>query len=127
MAEVEERFAPLPVLRAPLREDEVVGLARLAEHGAELFGGRDPAAVLSTGARLRFARRGRAASASSSRSRTPRPARSTSRSARVRSSSRRAAMRRTVPLPRPLARAALASAKLAAGMLVVHFEPEAGA
>ena len=51
LAEVEERFAPLPVLRAPLREDEVIGARRLAEHGAALFGARDPAARLSAGSR----------------------------------------------------------------------------
>jgi len=33
-------------------------------------------------------------------------------------------VRRSVPLPRPLARSALASARLAAGMLVVRFVPE---
>jgi arsenite-transporting ATPase len=55
-AEVEELFAPLPVLGAPLREDEVTGIAALAAHGEELFGERAPEAVLSRAARLRFAR-----------------------------------------------------------------------
>ena len=125
-AEVEERFAPLPVLRAPLREDEVVGLARLAEHGAELFGARDPAAVLSAGTRLRFA-----AEPGGYRLELPLPH---AEAGAVDVAKREGALfvstgtlRRTVALPRPLARAALASAKLSAGMLVVRFEPEAGA
>jgi arsenite-transporting ATPase len=125
VAEVEERFAPLPVLRAPLREDEVVGVLRLAEHGAELFGARDPAGVLSEGSRLRFA-----AEAGGFRLELPLPH---AEAGAIDVAKREGAlfvssggMRRTVPLPRPLARAALASAKLAAGMLVVHFVPEAG-
>jgi arsenite-transporting ATPase len=126
VAEVEERFAPLPVLRAPLREDEVVGLERLAEHGAELFGARDPAGVLSAGSRLRFAAEG-----GGYRLDLPLPhAVAGSIDVAKREGAlyvSTGAMRRTVPLPRPLARAALASAKLAAGMLVVRFEPEAGA
>jgi hypothetical protein len=114
------------VLRAPLREDEVVGLARLAEHGAELFGARDPAAVLSAGTRLRFA-----AERGGYRLELPLPH---AEAGAVDVAKREGALfvstgalRRTVALPRPLARAALASAKLSAGMLVVRFEPEAGA
>jgi arsenite-transporting ATPase len=56
LAEVEALFAPLRVLRAPLREDEVTGPAALARHGAELFEGADPGAVLSSAPRVRFER-----------------------------------------------------------------------
>lgn len=56
--EVEALFAPLPVLRAPLAEDEVVGPEALRRHGERLYGEGDPAAVLGGGARLRFARDG---------------------------------------------------------------------
>jgi hypothetical protein len=56
--EVEEAFAPLPVLAAPLQDDEVTGLERLAAHGRELFAGCDPDARLCTAERLRFARDG---------------------------------------------------------------------
>ena len=54
--EVEETFDPLPVLRAPLFEDEVRGLAQLAELGRTLFAGVEPDAVLCGSARVRFAR-----------------------------------------------------------------------
>jgi len=54
--EVEALFAPLPLLLAPLREDEVTGLASLAQHGQELFASHDPAAVLAARTRVRFGR-----------------------------------------------------------------------
>jgi arsenite-transporting ATPase len=54
--EVEEAFAPLPVLRSLLREDEVVGIPDLLQHGAEIFADADPAARLSTSPRVRFER-----------------------------------------------------------------------
>ena len=54
--EVEETFDPLPVLRAPLFEDEVRGLERLAELGRTLFADAEPDAVLCGSARVRFAR-----------------------------------------------------------------------
>jgi arsenite-transporting ATPase len=124
LAEVEDRFAPLPVLRAPLREDEVIGVARLAEHGAELFAGRDPAALLSLGAGLRFARDG-----AGFRLELPLP-HAGAGAVEVAKRERElfvaaGGLRRCVPLPRPLARAALVKASLAAGRLVVRFEPEA--
>jgi arsenite-transporting ATPase len=56
--EVEESFAPLPVLTAPLQPDEVLGVAALAEHGATVFGERDPAGLLSTHAGLVLRREG---------------------------------------------------------------------
>jgi arsenite-transporting ATPase len=54
--EVESWFAPLPVFRAPLQDDEVVGLDRLAVHGRALFGQGSPADVLSRAQPVRFAR-----------------------------------------------------------------------
>ncbi len=56
--EVEDGFAPLPVLAAALQDDEVTGLERLAAHGRELFAGCAPDARLCTMERLRFARDG---------------------------------------------------------------------
>jgi len=56
LREVEELFAPLPVLPAPLQDDEVTGLDRLAAHGAALFGERAPEAVLSRAPRVEFER-----------------------------------------------------------------------
>jgi arsenite/tail-anchored protein-transporting ATPase len=123
VAEVEELFAPLPVLRAPLREDEVVGLARLTEHGAELFAARDPAALLAPPERLRFAKE-----EGGYRLELPLPH---ADPGAIEVAKREGALfvaaggvRRSVPLPRPLARSALASARLAAGILVVRFVPE---
>jgi arsenite-transporting ATPase len=56
LAEVEARFAPLPVLRAPLAPDEVIGVPALARHGEALFGERAPDAVLCRERGLRFVR-----------------------------------------------------------------------
>src|SRR4051812_44830880 len=43
---VEEAFAPVPVLRAPFFEQEVIGPAMLARLGAEVFGSHEPQTVL---------------------------------------------------------------------------------
>jgi arsenite-transporting ATPase len=43
---VDEAFAPVPVLRAPFFEQEVVGKEMLDRLGTEVFGDRDPADVL---------------------------------------------------------------------------------
>jgi arsenite-transporting ATPase len=56
LAEVEGLFSPLPVFRAPLQDDEVVGLERLAAHGRALFGDTASDAVLSNAQAVRFAR-----------------------------------------------------------------------
>jgi arsenite-transporting ATPase len=53
-AEIGAHFDPLPVLGAPLAEDEVTGLAALTEHGENLFGVLDPAARLCAAPRIRF-------------------------------------------------------------------------
>jgi arsenite-transporting ATPase len=52
--EVEEAFAPLACLVAPLAADEVRGIEALAEHGELLFGDLDPAARLGESPRMRF-------------------------------------------------------------------------
>jgi arsenite-transporting ATPase len=54
--DVEELFAPHPVLVAPLQDDEVTGLTRLAQLGAQLFAGAAPDAMLSCAEQLRFDR-----------------------------------------------------------------------
>lgn len=53
--EVESAFAPLPVLAAPLRDDEVIGVAALQAHGDALFERCEPDAILGVRARVRFA------------------------------------------------------------------------
>ena len=47
--EVEEAFAPLPILKAPLMEQEVLGLAMLERFGDAVYGTLDPTAVLHEG------------------------------------------------------------------------------
>jgi len=56
--EVEEIFAPHPVLVAPLQDDEVTGLERLSLLGEQLFAGLEPDARLSLAPRVRFERDG---------------------------------------------------------------------
>jgi arsenite-transporting ATPase len=46
LEDVQDAFAPVPVLRAPYFEEEVVGGPMLDRLGARVFEGRDPAAVL---------------------------------------------------------------------------------
>jgi len=57
-AEVARCFAPLPVLEAPLAEQEVCGVEALARHGERIFAAADPAAVLCASPRIRFRRDG---------------------------------------------------------------------
>ena len=47
--QVEEAFAPLPILKAPLMEQEVMGLAMLERFGEAVYGALDPTAVLYQG------------------------------------------------------------------------------
>jgi arsenite/tail-anchored protein-transporting ATPase len=47
--QVEEAFAPLPILKAPLMEQEVLGLAMLERFGDAVYGTLDPTAVLHEG------------------------------------------------------------------------------
>lgn len=56
VAEVEAAFSPLPVLRAPLAEDEVIGVKSLAEHGSRLFETHAPGDQAPTAPFVRFER-----------------------------------------------------------------------
>jgi len=47
--QVEEAFAPLPIFKAPLMEQEVMGLAMLERFGEAVYGTLDPTAVLYLG------------------------------------------------------------------------------
>jgi arsenite/tail-anchored protein-transporting ATPase len=47
--EIEERFAPLPILSLPLQEQEVVGLEMLQKTAAKLYGDRDPTQIFHRG------------------------------------------------------------------------------
>ena len=59
LSTIEASFAPLPVLKAELADDELVGLEKLRAFGARLYGERDPAASLHEGEPLRVTKRGR--------------------------------------------------------------------
>jgi arsenite-transporting ATPase len=52
--DIEEFFAPVPVWRVPLFEDEMLGIERLTRLGRELYGPRDPARVYFQEAPYRF-------------------------------------------------------------------------
>ncbi len=54
---IESNFAPLPVLRAELADDELVGLDRLREFGAALYRDLDAGASLHEGEPLKVVRR----------------------------------------------------------------------
>ncbi|MEY2453861.1 MAG: arsenite/tail-anchored protein-transporting ATPase [Acidimicrobiaceae bacterium] len=56
-ATIESSFAPLPILRADLAADELVGGDRLREFAAEVYGDLDPSAVLHEGETLKVTRR----------------------------------------------------------------------
>ncbi len=58
LASIEEGFAPLPILRAELAGDEVVGVAALRAFGAALYDGVDPAASLHPGEPMEVVRKG---------------------------------------------------------------------
>ena len=58
LSTIVEGFAPLPVLRAELAAQEVVGVDRLRRFAEVLYEGVDPAAVLHEGEPLRIERRG---------------------------------------------------------------------
>ena len=55
---IEAGFAPLPVLRAELAAEELVGLERLRAFAEVLHADLDPAAVLHRGSTMRIERRG---------------------------------------------------------------------
>jgi arsenite-transporting ATPase len=50
---ITESFAPLPILTCRLFDDEMVGLDRLGEVAAEVYGARDPADVLAASEPMR--------------------------------------------------------------------------
>jgi len=123
--EVGEWFAPLPVLRAPLQEDEVTGLARLSAHAAQLFGDVRPEAVLCRSPRIRFEHDEGAYWA-----RIPLPGADPKRLDVAKLDGdlviSTPARRRAVALPRRFVPLHLAGARLEAGTLHVRFERGAG-
>ncbi len=57
--DVARMFAPLPVLGAPLAEDEVCGAEALRAHGELIFGDIAPEALLCSAPRVQFVREGK--------------------------------------------------------------------
>jgi len=118
--EVEELFAPLPVLAAPLQDDEATGLERLAAHGRRIFAGVEPDAVLCASERVRFER-----DAGEYVARLPLPGADPARLdvAKVEDelTITTGLRRRSLKLPRRLARLDLASARLEGPSLRVAF------
>ena len=57
LADIEASF-PVPILRAPLRDREVIGAAALGELGAGLFGDRDPASAFTRNRPIRLRKSG---------------------------------------------------------------------
>jgi arsenite-transporting ATPase len=121
LAEIEARFAPLPVLHAPLYEEEVTGLERLTELGQLLFGDTSPRARRSRPREgLRF---GGEPDAPVLRLPLPGTRPDELDVAKVGgelvvTTPRR---RRSIPLPRRIARLDLRGARLEAGQLEVRF------
>jgi len=58
LSSIEASFAPLPILKAELADDELVGLEKLRGFGAGLYGDLDAAALLHAGEPLRVTKRG---------------------------------------------------------------------
>jgi arsenite-transporting ATPase len=107
------------VLPAPLQDDEVTGLERLAAHGHELFAGCEPDARLCTPERLRFARDGAGYRVELS---LPNVEAASLDVAKVEGDLviRAGARRRALRLPARMRSFVLAGAKLDAGRLVVR-------
>jgi len=118
--EVEEVFAPLPVLRAPLLADQVTGCERLAELGRHLFAKEEPGDVLSRSARVCFGR-----DEAGTFVQVPLPNASGDDLDVVVVEGEliitAGARRRFLRLPRRMARCSVQGAKLDAGRLTVHF------
>ena len=58
LSSIEDGFAPLPILRAELASDELVGVEALRGFGKLLYADLDPSAVLHPGEPLQVARKG---------------------------------------------------------------------
>jgi len=118
--EVESLFAPLPVLAAPLQEDEVTGVAALARHGRQIFSDFEPEEVLCKAPRVRFRRDG-----SDYLALVPLPAASVDDLDLVKIEDEltitTGVRRRSLKLPRRIAPLELAGARLEKQVLVVRF------
>ena len=121
--EVDELFAPLPVLAAPLQDDEVKGIPRLSDHGHRIFETVEPDALLSQAPRVRFERAG-----ADYRVIVPLPRAERARLDVVKIHDEltitTGLRRRSLKLPRRIAPLPVAGAKLEGACLVVRFARE---
>ena len=120
--EIESDFAPLPLLRAALGDDEVVGPSALAAHGAGVFGDEDPCARLCEPQATRFVRDGDAVEAQLPLPQA-RPEELDVAKLDERLILTLGSRRRAIPLPRHVARLDLVGARLREGRLDVRFAP----
>jgi len=124
--EVEETFAPLPVLAAPLQDDEVTGIPRLSDHGRRIFETVEPDALLSRAPRIRFERSG-----ADYRAIVPLPRAERGRLDVVKIHDEltitAGLRRRSLKLPRRIVPLPVAGAKLEGAFLVVRFARDAAA
>jgi arsenite-transporting ATPase len=122
--EIEELFAPLPVLAAPLQDDEATGLPRLGAHARGIFAGVEPDALLCESERVRFERE-----AGEYVARIPLPGADGGRLDVVKVDDEltitTGLRRRSLKLPRRFAGCELASARLEGRGLRVVFRPAA--
>jgi arsenite-transporting ATPase len=125
LADIERSF-PVPLLRAPLHEGELIGVEPLRELGRELYGDRDPADHFCTRRPLRLAKRDGATVLSIDVATLD----SEEVDVVVRGDDLWVGMRdfeRRVALPDSLSGLAVTSAELVDGVLEVAFEPARGA
>jgi arsenite-transporting ATPase len=118
--EVEQTFAPLPVLDSPLMDDEVIGVEALAALGERVFAEQQPQARLCAAERVRFHRdeQGYRVDVPLPRARADEIEVSKIEDELVVTAGPR---RRLLKLPRGMARLVVTSAKLDGQRLVVRF------
>lgn len=118
---IHESFAPVPILTANLRDQELVGATLLGSLGAEVYGDSDPSAILHTDAPMTIVKDGSAyvlmlKLPGTEKEELELATKNDELFIKVGS------YRRTIMLPKVLALRALASARLEDGALTVRFE-----
>ena len=118
---IEESFSPVPILKAHLRDQELVGSENLVSLGDEVYGSTDPSAVLHTDDPMSILKEGTAYVLTlklplTERSDLDLSAKHDELFIRV------GPYRRTIMLPKVLVARELASARLEDGVLTIRFE-----
>ena len=121
MSTIESSFSPVPILKARLRDQELVGASKLASLGDEVYGDADPAAVLHSEDPMSIMKRGPDHVLTLNLPLTQKDDLDLS----VKNDElfvRVGPYRRTIMLPKVLAARAIAAARLEDGRLEVTFE-----